>query len=56
MKSYTIGIIAGDGIGPEVIQEGLKILDATAALEGFSIDKVQYPYSGEYYLDEGIST
>jgi 3-isopropylmalate dehydrogenase len=50
MKSYTIGVIAGDGIGPDVIEEGLKILDATAALEGFSINKVHYPYSGEYYL------
>lgn len=50
MNSYTIGVIPGDGIGPEVIREGLKILDAVAALEGFSIDKIEYPYSGEYYL------
>ncbi len=50
MKSYTIGVIPGDGIGPEVIQEGLKVLDTIAARGGFSIEKVHYPYSGEYYL------
>jgi 3-isopropylmalate dehydrogenase len=50
MKSYTIGVIPGDGIGPEVIDQGLKILDATAALENFHIDQVHYPYSGEHYL------
>jgi 3-isopropylmalate dehydrogenase len=50
MKSYTIGVIPGDGIGLEVTQEGLKILDATAELEDFQIEQVHYPYSGEYYL------
>jgi 3-isopropylmalate dehydrogenase len=47
MRSYTIGVIPGDGIGLEVIQEGLKIL---AELEDFQIEQVHYPYSGEYYL------
>lgn len=50
MKSYTIGVIPGDGIGPEVIEQGLKILDAAAALENFKIEKIHYPFSGEYYL------
>ena len=30
MKSYTIGSLPGDGIGPEVAQEGLKVLAAVA--------------------------
>ncbi len=50
MKRYTIGVIAGDGIGPEVTREGLKVLDTVSALEGFQVDLVEYPYSGEYYL------
>ncbi|MDH4043985.1 MAG: 3-isopropylmalate dehydrogenase [Gemmatimonadota bacterium] len=50
MKSYDIGILPGDGIGPEVLREGIKVLDAVAALEGFSYKPVAYPYSGEYYL------
>ena len=50
MKTYNIGVISGDGIGPEVISEGLKVLRAVASLEGFKYDLVEYPYSGEYYL------
>ena len=50
MASYDIGVIPGDGIGPEVLREGLKVLDAVAAVEGFTYKQVEYPYSGEYYL------
>jgi len=50
MKSYNIGVLPGDGIGPEVTHEGLKVLAATAASEGFEYKLVDYPYSGEYYL------
>ena len=50
MKTYSIGVIPGDGIGPEVIREGLKTLNAVTELDGFQIDTVEYPYSGEYYL------
>jgi 3-isopropylmalate dehydrogenase len=50
MKSYTIGSLPGDGIGPEVAREGLKVLAAAAELEDFRYELVDYPYSGEYYL------
>jgi len=50
MKSYSIGVIPGDGIGPEVAREGLRVLEAVAELEGFQYQLVEYPYSGEYYL------
>jgi len=50
MAEHVFGIIAGDGIGPEVAREGLKVLERVAALEGFSYRLVEYPYSGEYYL------
>jgi 3-isopropylmalate dehydrogenase len=50
LKSYDIGVIPGDGIGPEVITEGLKVLQAAASAEGFAVNLVEYPYSGEYYL------
>jgi 3-isopropylmalate dehydrogenase len=50
MGSYDIGVIPGDGIGPEVLREGLKVLDAVAAREGFQCKLVEYPYSGAYYL------
>ncbi len=48
MKTYNIGVIAGDGIGPEVIGEGLKVLRAVK--DEFDVNLVEYPYSGAYYL------
>ncbi len=53
MNSYKIGVIGGDGIGPEVTREGLKVLKAAAAGEDFSYETVEYPYCSEYYLDTG---
>jgi len=50
MKTYKIGSIPGDGIGPEVAREGLKVLEVVAELEGFKYELVDYPYSGDYYL------
>jgi len=48
MKTYNIGVIRGDGIGPEVIEEGLKVLRAVK--DGFDFNLVEYPYSGAHYL------
>ncbi len=50
MASYNIGVLPGDGIGPEVTTEALKVLEAVAALHGFQYTLVHYPYSGEHYL------
>jgi 3-isopropylmalate dehydrogenase len=50
MKRYRIGVLAGDGIGPEVTREGLKVLAAVAAEEEFDYELVEYPYSCEHYL------
>ena len=50
MTSYNVGLLPGDGIGPEVTREGLKVLKAVAELEGLQFNLVDYPYSGEYYL------
>jgi 3-isopropylmalate dehydrogenase len=50
MASHNIGVIPGDGIGPEVLREGLKVLEAVAAAGGFTYKLVEYPYSGAYYL------
>jgi 3-isopropylmalate dehydrogenase len=50
MTTYNIGVIPGDGIGPEVVAEGLKVLEAVTSEFSFSCNLVEYPYSGEYYL------
>jgi 3-isopropylmalate dehydrogenase len=48
--TYNIGVVPGDGIGPEVINEGLKVLHTLMEKMGFDCNFVEYPYSGEYYL------
>ena len=37
-RNYKIGVIKGDGIGPEIIDEAIKVLDALSAAEGFNIE------------------
>ncbi len=53
MRTHRIGVIPGDGIGPEVVAEGLKVLAACADAEGFTYELVEYPYSGGHYLATG---
>lgn len=50
MKNYKIAVIAGDGTGPEVVREGVKVLKEASRLEGFSLEFENYPYGGEHYL------
>jgi 3-isopropylmalate dehydrogenase len=52
-KTYTIGVIPGDGIGPEVVREGLKALRQAARKEGFSLREEFYPFGGAHYLKTG---
>lgn len=47
--THKIGVIGGDGIGPEVIAEGLKVISAT----GVEFDAVFYDLGGERYLRDG---
>jgi len=49
-KSYAIAVIPGDGIGPEVVREGLRVLDRVAAIEGFTVKPTPYPFGAEHYL------
>ena len=53
MKKYAIPVIAGDGIGPEVIKEGKKVLEEAAKLCNFGIEWKDYPYGAEHYLKTG---
>ncbi|WP_342513982.1 tartrate dehydrogenase [Sporosarcina sp. FSL K6-1522] len=54
MKTYKIAVIAGDGIGPEVIGEGIKVLNKIAALDGgFQFDFTHFPWGCEYYTKHG---
>ncbi|MBI5251634.1 MAG: 3-isopropylmalate dehydrogenase [Desulfomonile tiedjei] len=51
--SYSIAVIPGDGTGPEVIREGRKVLQAAAALYGFSLEFNEVDVGGERYLKTG---
>jgi len=53
MKTYKIPVIAGDGIGPEVIAEGKKVLEAAGDNYGFNIEWKEYPFGAEHYLATG---
>ena len=52
-KSYSIGLIPGDGTGPEVTREAVKVLDAAAQKFGFKLDYVPYDFGGDRYLKTG---
>ncbi|HDH41394.1 MAG TPA: 3-isopropylmalate dehydrogenase, partial [Candidatus Altiarchaeales archaeon] len=53
MTKYRIALIPGDGIGPEVIAEGKKVIDIVSEIEDFQIDWVEYPFSADHYLETG---
>src|SRR2546425_8918849 len=49
-RTPKIAVIAGDGIGPEVIEAAIPILDRVAAKHGFSVQWEHLPYSADHYL------
>lgn len=52
-KVFSIATIPGDGIGKEVVPEGIRVLDKVASLYGFSVSWTEYPWSCEYYSKHG---
>src|SRR5437016_4534311 len=50
MKSYNIAVIGGDGTGPEVVREAIKVLDAAAKKFSLKLNYTQYDFGGERYL------
>ncbi len=53
MTTYKIAVIPGDGTGPEVVTEGVKVLEAAASKFGFALDMTWYDYGGDRYLKTG---
>ncbi|MCQ9205582.1 MAG: 3-isopropylmalate dehydrogenase [Omnitrophica bacterium] len=52
-KVHKIAVIGGDGTGPEVINEGLKVLEAAASKYNFKYQTNAYDFGGERYLKTG---
>ena len=48
-----IAVIAGDGIGPEVVREGLKVLEAVAAPTGLKYETTEFDWGGERWMKTG---
>lgn len=53
MNRYPVAVIGGDGTGPEVTREAIKVLNAAAARFGFGLDYTEYDFGGDRYLRTG---
>lgn len=49
----TIAIVPGDGVGPEVVDEALRVLERVGELEGVKFETVSYPFGAEHFLKTG---
>ncbi len=52
-STLRVAVVGGDGTGPEVAAEGVKVLKAVAALEGFQVELKDFDLGGERYLRTG---
>lgn len=54
MKKYKIAVIRGDGIGPEIVDEAIKVLDAVSAKEDFELGYEEFLMGGSAYDVKGV--
>lgn len=50
---YNLALIPGDGIGPEIIREGKKVIEAASSHYRLKINWTEYPFGAEHYLKTG---
>ena len=53
IQMYKIAVIPGDGTGPEVISEALKVLNTASSKYGFKYETTSFDFGGERYLKTG---
>ncbi|MFH2138853.1 MAG: 3-isopropylmalate dehydrogenase [Candidatus Omnitrophota bacterium] len=51
---YKIAVMPGDGTGPEVIDEGLKVLEKVSKMFGFEYELTNFNYGGDRYIETGV--
>ena len=51
--TYKIAVIGGDGTGPEVVREGLKVMQAAGKKFGFKYETKDFDFTGQRYLKTG---
>ena len=52
-QTLKIAVLGGDGTGPEVVAEGVKVLEAVAKMEGIQYELKDFDYGGDRYLKTG---
>jgi len=52
-KTYNIAVIPGDGTGPEVVSEGIKVLNTAAEKAGFALNLNSFDFGGDRFLKTG---
>ena len=52
-RSHRIAVMAGDGVGPELVDAALRVLDELTRIDGFDVDLVAFPNSAAHYLATG---
>ena len=52
-KNFNLAVVAGDGIGPEVVAEGLRVLDAVGAKYGSTFARTEYDLGASYWHRTG---
>ena len=54
MRRYRIAVIAGDGVGQEVVPVGIRVLERAARAEGpFALEWEEFPWGSDFYLETG---
>ena len=53
MKTYRIGVLPGDGIGEEVVREGMRAVKLLSERFGFRYEAVNYPFGADHFLKTG---
>src|SRR5712664_1906330 len=52
-RKYEIAVLPGDGVGPEVIREALRVLEASGELSGLNLETTAYDAGARYWLGKG---
>ena len=55
MKLHTVAVLEGDGIGPEIMHEALRVLDVIEAKSGVRFERIHAPFGGRAYFECGAS-
>ncbi len=55
MKQYNLGVMGGDGIGPEVTAEAAKLVETAGQKFGFSVKWNSFPFGADYYLQNNVA-